>query len=204
MEREKTQRVLVLSAIAVLALAEVAQAWYTHRLAERIRNFGGASPVIALGAQPAAATHSAWVHPFAYLRRVQKAVDRQERAMTQAFSLWPASVMVGLPPAPAAGGAETVSLQVQPGDYVVSAKLPPGVAAKQVQVELVGRQLSLDTHLLRQIKRSDGRDAQSYSSAYVESFTLPGPVVDQAMREQFKDGVLTITIPRARGRKVAL
>ena len=204
MAREKAKRVLVLGAIAALAVAEVAQAVYTHRLAEQVRNHLGQAPVIALSAQPTAMTYSAWEHPFAYLRQVQRAVDQQERAMAQAFSLWQAPVMVGLPSAPPEGAAETVSLKTQPGEYVVRAKLPPGVGAKQVKVELVGRQLSLDTHLSGRIKGQGGQGAQTYSSAYVESFTLPGPVVDQAMKQQFKGGVLTVTIPKAQGPKVTL
>ena len=204
MEREKAQRVLVLSAIAILALAEVGQAWYSHRLAERIRNREDMAPVVALGAQPAAMTHSAWDHPFAYLRQVQRVLDQQERAMAQTFYLWPAPVMAGLPQAASTGGAETVSLQARPGEYVVSAKLPPGVGAKQVKVELAGRRLSLDTQLSRRVNGQGGRGAQTYSSVYMESFTLPGPVVDQAMKEQVEGGVLTVTIPKAQGAKVTL
>lgn len=203
MEREKAKRVLVLGAIAALAVAELAQAVSTHRLAEQVKNHMGA-PVIALSTQPVAMTNSAWGHPFAYLRQVQRAVDQQERAMTRAFPLWPAPMTVGLPLAPPEGAAETVSLQTQPGQYVVRAKLPPGVGTRQVKVELVGRQLSLDTRLAGQIKGQGDQGAQTYSSAYVESFTLPGPVVDQAMKQRFKDGVLTVTIPRAQGQKVTL
>ena len=204
MEKGKAKKVFVLSAIAALAVAEAAQAWYSHRLAERIGNHEGA-PIITRSAQPVATAHVAWNHPFAYLRQVRRALDQQERDMAQAFSLWPAPpVMAGLPSASSAGAAETVRLQARPGEYVVSAKLPAGVGAKQAKVELVGRQLSLYTHLSRRIKGPDGRGAQTYSSAYVESFILPGPVVDAAMREQFRGGVLTVTIPKARGRKVTL
>ena len=203
MEREKAKHTLVATAIAALAAVEVVQAVYTHRLAERFRS-NTAGPVISLSARPVAMRFSPWNHPFAYLQQVQSALGQEERTMARAVALWPAPLMVGLPALPPAGAAETVSLQVQPSQYVVRAKLPPGVGAKQVKVKLVGRQLSLDTELSGQAKSHDGRAAQSYSSAYMESFTLPGPVVDTAMKEHFKEGMLSITIPRASAPKVAV
>lgn len=203
MEREKAKRVLVVGAIAVLAAAEVAQAVYTHRLAEQLNN-AAALPVITLRAEPVAMTMSPWGHPFSYLRQVQTALDQEERAMAQAFSAWPASMMAGFPSGSPGGTAETVSLQSQPDQYVVRAKLPPGVEAKQVKVRLAGRQLSLSTQVSGRIRGHGDHAAQSYSDAYVESFTLPGPVVASSMKQQFQGGLLTITIPKAPVPKVSI
>ena len=203
MEREKAKRVLVVGAIAVLAAAEVAQAVYTHRLAEQLKN-AAALPVITLRAEPVAMTMSPWGHPFAYLRQVQTALDQEERAMARAFSSWPAPMTALLPSGAPGGAVETVSLQSQPGEYVVRAKLPPGVGAKQVKVRLAGRQLSLSTQVSGRIRGHGDHAAQSYSDAYVESFTLPGPVVASSMKQQFQGGLLTITIPKAPVPKVSI
>ena len=203
MEREKAKRVFVVGAIAVLAATEVAQAVYTHRLAEQLKNSSAASTV-TLRAEPVAMTISPWDQPFSYLRQVQTALDQEERAMAQVLSFWPAPMTAGLPSAALGGAVETVSLQSQSDQYMVRVKLPPGVGAKQVKVRLAGRQLSLSTQVSGRINDHGDHAAQSYSDAYVESFTLPGPVVAGSLKRQFQGGLLTITIPKAPVPKVSI
>ena len=203
MEREKAKRVLVVGAIAVLAAAEAAQAVYTHGLAEQLKN-STVAPAITLSAEPVAMKISPWEQPFSYLRQVQTALDQEERAMAQAFSSWPAPMTAALPSGAPGGAVESVSLQSQPDQYVVRAKLPAGVEAKQVKVRLAGRQLRLSTQVSGRIRGHGDHAAQSYSDAYVESFTLPGPVVASSMKQQFQGGLLTITIPKAPVPKVSI
>ena len=206
MERERSKRVLIVGAIAALAVAEAAQAFYTHRLAEQV---GRAAPpsAVTITAEPIAMTTAPWNHPFAYLRQVQAALAQEEQAMEQAVAFWQAPLFVTLPAVPMptwpGDATESVSLQSQPNQYIVQAKLPPGVSAKQVKVSLAGRRLTLSTDLSGQIKSRNAKVAQNYSDAYVESFTLPGPVEAKAMKYGFHGDVMTITVPKPLAPKVS-
>jgi HSP20 family molecular chaperone IbpA len=108
--------------------------------------------------------------------------------------------MAGLPPLSTAPSQSEVTLQDEPNDYLVTAKLP-GVEEGDLNVSLDGRLLRISAQ--RQVQEADTADngqvlrEQNYTSSIQRAFTLPGPVEASKMHTQFGDGVLTVTIPKA-------
>jgi HSP20 family molecular chaperone IbpA len=69
----------------------------------------------------------------------------------------------------------------------------PGFKAEDIHVHLEGQWLRIDAANAETVKVG-GQPEQSRSS-FAESLTLPGPVDAAGLRQSFKDGVLTLTIP---------
>jgi HSP20 family protein len=97
-------------------------------------------------------------------------------------------------------GEDEFALKDQGDKYVVTADIP-GAKEGDIQVNLDGRVLSISSQTQGTEKQTadNGRvlDREHYSSAFEQAFTLPGPVDHSGMHTQFKDGVLTVTIPKA-------
>lgn len=171
--------VLGVGAIGVLG----AQTYYTHELAQHVaaRTDTDPSPT-----QPAPSLGQ-W-DPWLDMQRLQA---RMEQAFAQSFGAAP----VAIP-----GDATRITLEQHPDDYVVRASIP-GARENDIKVNLDGRLLSISS----QSSGSEQQTAQqgqvtsetTYSGAFEETFTLPGPVAASGMKSDFKDGVLTLTIPKA-------
>jgi HSP20 family molecular chaperone IbpA len=95
---------------------------------------------------------------------------------------------------------DQIGLQEQGDNYVVRAKFP-GASKSDINVKLDGRLLSIssDSHGSEEQKADNGRviGHESYSDFVQEAYTLPGPVNASGMQTQFKDGILTVTIPKS-------
>ena len=173
--------------VAILAIGAIgavsAQAYYTHELAQRVADRTDSGPSYT----PPAASLGQW-DPWTDMQRMQAQIDR---AFGRYFDAWQVA---------APGDAAQISLKQQADDYVVKATIP-GAREGDIKVDLDGRLLSISS----QIKSSEKQTAKNgavgsaatYSSAFEEAFTLPGPVNDAGMKSTFKDGVLTVTIPKA-------
>jgi HSP20 family protein len=156
-----------------------AQTYYTHELAQRVADRADYT-------QPTASPGQ-W-DPWSDLQRLQARIDQ---AFDQSFDALPVA---------AQGGATRVTLEQQADDYVVKATIP-GARESDIKVNLDGRLLSISS----QTRGSEKQTAQNgavtseatYSGAFEEAFTLPGPVIASDMKSDFKDGVLTLTIPKA-------
>lgn len=97
-----------------------------------------------------------------------------------------------------AGGK--VTMQEQGDNYLVRVNIP-GANENDIKVDLDGRMLNISsqTQGSEQQTTDDGHYShqEHYMSAYQQTFALPGPVDDGGMQSHFKDGVLTLTIPKA-------
>jgi HSP20 family protein len=92
-----------------------------------------------------------------------------------------------------------VSLSEEGDNYVVKAQIP-GADKNDIKVNLDDRMLSLSAQLQGNRKESSGDSngihREIYSSSFQEAMTLPGPVNVSGMKSDYKDGVLTVTIPK--------
>jgi HSP20 family protein len=133
-----------------------------------------------------------WASMHADMMRMQSQIDQMFNSTFKDLRVNP----YGYPDQQA--GAR-VTLQDKGGNYVVKAKVP-GASEDDINVNLNGRLLSISsrTGSREQDKSDNGRmiQQQSFASSFQEAFTLPGPVNAAGMQSQFKDGVLTLTIPK--------
>jgi HSP20 family protein len=85
---------------------------------------------------------------------------------------------------------------------VVKAEIP-GVEQKDIQVTLQGEMLTIKGEKQQQKEEKDEhyhRVERSYG-AFARSFRLPGTVDGAKVTAAFKDGVLTVTLPKAASAK---
>lgn len=178
----KTTLFAILGIGVIGALA--ADGYYTHELAQRI---AGRPDTGAYGTAPVAAAGGQW-DPWREMQRLQA---RMEQAFDRSYVSQPVANPVS---------AAQITLEQQPDSYIVRAVIP-GAREGDIKVDLEGRVLSIASQS-RSSDRQTAKDGsvvheETYSGAFEEAFTLPGPVVDAGMKSDFRDGVLTLTIPRA-------
>jgi HSP20 family molecular chaperone IbpA len=174
----------LITIIAIGAIGAVgAQTYYTHELAQRINN----RPDSDLSYEPSASFSGQW-DPWSDMQRVQAQIDRTFGQYFDALQV------------PAPGDAAKITLKQQAEDYVVKAVIP-GAKEGDIKVNLDGRLLSISAEALSTEKQTAQNGAitseETYSSAFEQAFTLPGLVNASGMKSDFKDGVLTLTIPKA-------
>jgi HSP20 family protein len=170
--------------IAIGAIGAVgAQTYYTHELAQRITDRADSDLPIA----PPASSRGQW-DPWSDMQRMQAQIDRVFGQYFDALEI------------PATGDTAKVTLKQQGDDYVVNAAIP-GAKEGDIKVNLNGRLLSISSEARSTEKQTAQSGAvtseETYSSAFEQAFTLPGPVNASGMKSNFKDGVLTLTIPKA-------
>lgn len=189
------KRLLTRTLLAIGALIFVgaisAQAYYTHELAERVSSRDPASTLVA----PSPGGTQAMMNPWAALNADMAHMQTQMEQMFNTALQNP----VGMDFIDGEGAAK-VSLNEKGNDYVVTASIP-GATKNDINVHLSGRLLTLSTHDQGSNKQlsSNGQLSQQaqFRSSFEQAFTLPGPVDASGMKSHFKDGVLTLTIPKA-------
>jgi HSP20 family protein len=85
-----------------------------------------------------------------------------------------------------------------PGDYVVKAELP-GVSRDDVKLTLQDNMLTIRGEKKQEKESKEGgyhRVERSYGS-FQRSFTLPSTVRADRIEASFKDGILTVTLPKS-------
>ena len=99
------------------------------------------------------------------------------------------------------GGADfvpAVDVEETPEGFVIRADLP-GVSQKDVKVSVMGDTLTIRGERRSQSTKKDGsyhRTERVYGS-FERSFTLGAPLRNEAVKAQYKDGVLEIHVPKA-------
>lgn len=185
---------------AVLLIGSVsADAYYRHELAERVAArtvattpvdplTGSALPSMPMGSSAANDPLAAMT---AQMARMQTQMDKMFNSAFQNPG--------GMDFVDGQGSAQ-VSLNTKGKDYVVTAKIP-GAKKGDINVRLSGRLLTLSSKEEGSNSKT-GNNGQltqqdQYASSFQQAFTLPGPVNASDMQSKFKDGVLTLTIPKA-------
>ncbi len=194
----------IIAVVAFVALAGVvgAQAYYTHEIGRRVDALSGQStpgfgqwgPPTAPGAGPW--TNDQW-NPFAEMRRMQ---EQMNHMFSQAFSHgdWGPGFAAAARPGMM---APRVDVTEKGNAYVVKANIP-GANATDINVSVDGRTLRLDarTHGSKEQRADAGHVVRQerFAGEFERTLTLPGPVDATGMHTAYKDGVLTVTVPKAR------
>lgn len=82
--------------------------------------------------------------------------------------------------------------------YTVKAELP-GVDKKDIDVKIDGSLVSIAAKIERDTELKEGERVvrrERYAGAVSRSFTLAADIDDAASTAQYKDGVLTLTLPK--------
>lgn len=112
------------------------------------------------------------------------------------------------PGRPAFGTAPALNVRADHDKVTVTAELP-GASLEDVDVSVVGRRLTIRGERRTSEPGTGGRyhRRERESGGFGRAVTLPYPVEVNAVTAALKDGVLTITLPRAaadRPRKIAV
>jgi HSP20 family protein len=83
------------------------------------------------------------------------------------------------------------------GDLVLRAELP-GMTEKQIELKLEGNTLTLrgERKLENEDKKSNYHRVESFYGSFVRTFRLPDTVDREKISADYKDGILTITMPQ--------
>ena len=84
------------------------------------------------------------------------------------------------------------------GAYTVKAELP-GVDKKDIDVQIDGRIVSINARVERNKEEKDGERVirrERYSGAFSRSFSLAGEVDEANAKAEYKDGVLSLSLPK--------
>lgn len=181
--------------VGLLALvgAVGAQTYYTHDLVKALKVADHSSTPAPVPDQ-SKGVWDPWSAIHNDMMRMQRRMDRD---FSMAFS-----DLSQMPADKAFTTGARIDLQEQGKNYVVTANIP-GASKNDIDVNLDGRLLSISSRIQGkdEQKAQNGRmfRQERYASDFEQAFTLPGPVNATGMHSRFKDGVLTITIPKATG-----
>ena len=98
--------------------------------------------------------------------------------------------------------AELASMKIDvtesEGAYTVKAELP-GVDKKDIDVQIDGRIVSINAKVERNKEEKEGERVirrERYSGAFSRSFSLASEVDDAKATAEYKDGVLSLSLPK--------
>ena len=82
-------------------------------------------------------------------------------------------------------------------EFVVAAEIP-GVKKEDISVDVDGDTISLRAELKREKEEKKGKTVYSERTygMVTRSFTLPMDIDDKAVKAEYKDGVLKLTLPK--------
>lgn len=193
MNKPVIKRTLIGAAVLAVIGTVGTQTYVTHQLSERLAAQQVSRPAAVNGRDSTVQytfSQDPWAAMHADMMRMQAQMDQLFNASFKE-------------PGPGAIGdtrTASVTLKDQGDNYVVKADIPEA-KEKDINVKLDGQVLSIASHRQEseEQKDDDGQviSGESYSSSFQQAFTLPGPVDASAMKTRFKDGVLTVTIPKA-------
>lgn len=89
-----------------------------------------------------------------------------------------------------------VDILEKDGNLILQAEMP-GMAEKQIALKVEGNVLTLsgERKLEHEEKRDDYRRIERSSGAFSRSFTLPETADLEKIKAEYKNGILTVTIP---------
>jgi len=201
MNKPVFKRTLV--ALGLLALVSVvgAQTYYTHELIERV---AAIAPATGHDTVPAAPDTGQWdparadTGQWDSFAAIQAEMERMQTGMDEMFS----HAFQGFNHSGVKGpvSEDKITLKEHGDKFVVTADIP-GARERDINVNLNGRVLSItaESSADEQQHADQGKVLREahYASTFQQAFTLPGPVNAAGMHTRYKDGVLTVTIPKA-------
>ena len=192
MDKHTFTRPLVTIGLLILVGAVGAQTYYTHELAKRVADNDSGNMPSQSQLTPDNGDWDPWIAMHEQMMRMRMDMDHMFDHSFEDFHNQSGNGIM-----PSNG---KVSLEEQGDNYVVKADIP-GAKEKDIQVNLDGRLLSISsqTQGSEEQKADNGKviREERYTSSFQRAFTLPTKVNAAGMHSQFKDGVLTVTIPKA-------
>lgn len=190
MNRRLVTRTLLTIGAVIFVGSVSAEAYYTHELVQRVASQKPASTQVSPPSGNSQALDP-WDAINADMRHMQTQMEQMFNNELQN--------PVGMGFIDDQGAAK-VTLNEKGNDYVVTATIP-GAKKNDISINLNGRLLTLSAQDQGSSKQlaSSGQVTQQeqYRSSFEQAFTLPGPVNASGMKSDFKDGILTLTIPKA-------
>jgi HSP20 family protein len=118
--------------------------------------------------------------------------ERMRRLLEQTFGgvMWPPQL------APAAGWTPLVDIDEEDDGYVIKAELP-GVKREDVQVEVVGNELSIAGEIKETERKGIVRRRTRRTGRFEFRAALPSQVDTGKIDAALEDGVLTVRVPKA-------
>lgn len=92
-----------------------------------------------------------------------------------------------------------VDLKEEGSDYIVTAHLPErDIKNVNVAVEAQTLRIEAKAETTAELEQGDGKSSTTRKAQYSQLLTLPGPVQTDKMKVERKEGVLTVTLPKAK------
>jgi HSP20 family protein len=122
-------------------------------------------------------------------------MDPFQRMMKRFFEEFPGELTEGIA---ARGWAPPVDIKETENEFVISAELP-GMKMEDIEIELAGESLCIRGK--REFQEKEEREnyvrmERSYGS-FSRTFTLGVPYDAEHVKAVYKDGVLTVTVPKS-------
>ena len=91
----------------------------------------------------------------------------------------------------------SVDILEKDGNLILRAELP-GMTEKQIELKLEGNTLTLkgERKMENEDKKSNYHRVESFYGTFTRSFRLPDSVNSDKINAEYKNGVLTVTIPQ--------
>jgi HSP20 family protein len=91
----------------------------------------------------------------------------------------------------------SVDILEKDGNLILRAELP-GLTEKQIELKLEGNTLTLkgERKMENEDKKSNYHRVESYYGSFTRSFRLPDTVDYDKINAEYKNGVLTVTLPQ--------
>ncbi|MBU6439250.1 MAG: Hsp20/alpha crystallin family protein [Betaproteobacteria bacterium] len=105
---------------------------------------------------------------------------------------------LGAEPAAAVDWAPRVDISETPAAYVIKAEIPE-VKKEDVKITIDAGTVTISGERRQETEQKDTKyhRVERYYGSFSRSFSLPGNVDEQAARAEFKEGVLSLSIPKA-------
>ena len=105
---------------------------------------------------------------------------------------------LGAEPTAAVDWAPRVDISETPAAYVIKAEIPE-VKKEDVKITIDGGTVTISGERRQETEQKDTKyhRVERYYGSFSRSFSLPGNVDEQAARAEFKEGVLSLSIPKA-------
>ena len=105
---------------------------------------------------------------------------------------------LGAEPAAAVDWAPRVDISETPAAYVIKAEIPE-VKKEDVKITIDDGMVTISGERRQETEQKDTKfhRVERYYGSFSRSFSLPGNVDEQAAKAEFKEGVLSLSIPKA-------
>ncbi len=131
--------------------------------------------------------------PYQEMQRMQNEMEQMFGNSFSRFHLNSKNALIKTP---------RFDLKEESDRYIATLDIPGGKPSS-LDVKVEGQQLSISIKTEHSILQDDDEGKKQYhrqerfSGTYQRSITLPGPVKQSAMTSNYKNGVLTVTLPKA-------